>query len=83
MNNTLGNTRTVVLPKNSREELHVSLDAFKGHTLINLRVWYRSEDGDMRPTKKGVALRAGSLPAVIAALTELNSHIEAKDAQCF
>jgi len=81
MTDNLNDTPMVVLPDNSREELRVSLDAFKGHELVNLRAWYRSNDGYMRPTRKGVALRADSLPEVIAALTELHAHMLGADFQ--
>lgn len=73
----------IVLPKNSREELRVSLDTFKGHSLINLRIWYLSRDGDMRPTKKGIAMRTDTLPEVIAALIELHSHTNEDGKQCY
>ncbi|EAU47594.1 hypothetical protein R2601_19694 [Salipiger bermudensis HTCC2601] len=69
----------VVLPKNSREELRVCIDTFKGHVLLNLRIWYLGKDGDMHPTRKGVALRAESLPDIIAALTSLQMTFDAKD----
>jgi hypothetical protein len=47
----------IALRKNSREELRVSLDEFKGHRLLNLRVWFEGDDGQMRPGKQGVAVR--------------------------
>ncbi|EYD75011.1 hypothetical protein Rumeso_03435 [Rubellimicrobium mesophilum DSM 19309] len=43
----------ISLRKNSREELRVSLDEFKGHRLLNLRVWFEGDDGQMRPGKQG------------------------------
>jgi len=82
MNNYAITAPTIVLPKNSREELRVSLDPFKGHNLVSLRVWYRSQDGDMRPTKKGVALQVANLPAVIAALSELQALSDVGESQC-
>lgn len=47
----------IVIPKNRSEEFRVTLDDFKGMTLVNVRVWYRAADGEMRPGKQGVALR--------------------------
>lgn len=46
-----------MLPKNKGEELRVTVDDFKGHRLLNLRVGYRAEDGKMWPGKQGLALR--------------------------
>lgn len=54
--------------KNSREEIRLTLDTFKGAELVNIRVWYRDEGGDYRPSKKGVAFKLDLLPQVIAAL---------------
>jgi predicted CopG family antitoxin len=43
--------------KNSFEEVRISLTKFKGKDLIDLRVYYRPDDGEeMRPTKKGITI---------------------------
>ncbi len=67
----------IVIKKNSREELRVSIEEFRGHRLINLRIWFEGDDGQMRPGKQGVALRLEFLPELRAALTKL----EAADGQ--
>lgn len=54
--------------KSCREEIRLTLDTFKGVELVNIRVWYRSDDGDYRPSKKGVAFKLDLLPHVIEAL---------------
>lgn len=59
--------------KNGSEELRVSVDDFKGHRLVNLRVWYRTGDGEMRPGKQGLALRLELLPELRAALEKAGS----------
>ena len=44
--------------KNARgEEIRVSVETFNGHRILNLRTWYRGEDGQMRPGKQGIALK--------------------------
>ncbi|WP_170545331.1 transcriptional coactivator p15/PC4 family protein [Ruegeria arenilitoris] len=58
------------IPKNSREEYRVSRDEFRGHDLINIRVYFVSEDGDMRPGKQGVSFRASLLPEFMSALSK-------------
>lgn len=57
-----------IIPKNSREELRLTVDDFKGVQLVNLRVWFKAEDGEMRPSRKGVAFKRALLPDVMAAL---------------
>ena len=56
------------IEKNAREEIRVSLSEFNGHDLANLRVWFQTDDGDMRPGKAGIAFRLAKLPEVIKAL---------------
>lgn len=63
-------TDIAIIPKNAREELRISLDEFNGHELLNLRIWFHTGDGEMRPTKKGVALKVALLPELLAALVE-------------
>ena len=54
--------------KNATEEVRVSLDDFKGHRLVNVRVWFAGDDGVLRPGKQGIALRLELLPELRAAL---------------
>jgi len=42
--------------KNSREEVWVSLDDFRGRKIINIRVFYRAESGTWMPGKQGLAV---------------------------
>ncbi|KAA9005942.1 transcriptional coactivator p15/PC4 family protein [Histidinibacterium aquaticum] len=53
--------------KNAREELRVSRDEYKGHDMINLRVFYDAGD-EMRPGKQGIAFKAELLPELLNAL---------------
>lgn len=61
-------TDIAIIPKNSREELRVTLDQYQGHSLVNLRIWFEAEDGAMRPGRQGLAFRVALLPEVLAAL---------------
>ena len=40
----------------SGEEMLVSVETFNGHRILNLRIWYRGEDGEMRHGKQGLTL---------------------------
>ncbi|MEM8802899.1 MAG: transcriptional coactivator p15/PC4 family protein [Pseudomonadota bacterium] len=64
-------TEPAVINKNSREQIRVSLDDFRGHQLVNMRVWYDAGEGEMRPGKQGLALRSELLPHLINALEQL------------
>lgn len=58
------------IAKNSREEVRISLDSFKGVDLVDIRTFANFQDGDgeRRATKKGVSLKREKLPELIAAL---------------
>ena len=57
--------------KSDREELRLSVAEYHGHTFLNVRACYRSSDGEMRPSRKGVTVPMRGLPAFCeaAALT--------------
>lgn len=55
------------ISKNSREELRVTLDEFRGHHLLNARDWFDAGE-EMRPGKQGIAVKVELLPALIEAL---------------
>ena len=70
-------TDIATFAKNTREEVRVTLDDFKGHRLINVRVWFRADDDTMRPGKQGIALRLEQLPDLMAALASVNERTAA------
>jgi hypothetical protein len=58
-----------IVEKNSLEEVRISLNRFRGHDLIDVRVFAapRSGAGDRQPTKQGISLKIAALPALISA----------------
>jgi hypothetical protein len=45
--------------KNATEVVRVSLTEYRGHKLLDLRVYYSDDEGQYRPTKKGISLAVG------------------------
>jgi hypothetical protein len=45
--------------KNATEVVRVSLTEYRGHKLVDVRVYYSDDEGQYRPTKKGVSLAVG------------------------
>ena len=43
-------------PKNPLEEIRVSFTEFKKKQYIDLRVYYKGDDGEFHPSKKGLTL---------------------------
>ena len=62
-----------VLEKNSRESLVINQTEIKGVKLVDVRVFYKDENGDLKPTKKGVSVRLNQLDALIKALSEVSA----------
>ncbi len=67
--------------KNAKEEVRVSLSNYRGHDLIDIRVFYNSGniDGDRFPTKKGITMSTKLIPdlkkAIDRAYDQLNGDI--------
>ena len=57
-----------VIEKNSRESIVVSEIEYKGNKYIDVRVFYKDTDGDLKPTRKGVSLRPEKVAELVAAL---------------
>ena len=65
------------IPKNATEEVRIELSEFKGHQLLNARVWWTPDDGTTwNPSKRGFALHVDALPELLAGLTALEAEAE-------
>jgi hypothetical protein len=65
--------------KNRRrnESVRVSLSEYKGHSIIDVRVFATGTDGIDRPTPKGVAMGVGRLPQLTQSL--MKAEAKARD----
>jgi Transcriptional Coactivator p15 (PC4) len=54
---------------NRRESVRVSVEQYKGVDLVNIRKWFKAEDGSLRPGKAGIALNVKHLPRLTEAMT--------------
>jgi Transcriptional Coactivator p15 (PC4) len=65
------------IAKNPTEEVRVSLTSYRGHDLVDIRVFFQDEQGEWRPTKRGVSLSVDSFAelrdAVVKAEEMLNT----------
>ncbi len=59
-----GETIIAAWPKNSRETLQVKLGEYKGQAIIDLRSWYKSVDGTLKPGRGGLTIALRHLPAL-------------------
>lgn len=56
--------------KNSVELIRVIGTEYKGHRFVDVRVYYEDENGEYRPTKKGIALGPETIEPVIELLRD-------------
>jgi hypothetical protein len=61
--------------KNKKEEVRVSVETFHGRKLINLRVYYKDDDGAMKPGKQGIALSVDRYKDLAGAVLQLGQHL--------
>ena len=55
--------------KNDRGEVvRIVREDYKGADLVNIRVWYRADSGEMRPSKTGITINGGQIDQLIEAL---------------
>ena len=58
-----------VIEKNSRESIVVSETTHMGYDLVDVRVFYKDDTGELKPTRKGVSLHREQVGDVIKALS--------------
>lgn len=63
--------------KNALEEIRVSLNVFRGKEYIDIRIFYKGDDGEYHPSKKGVTLSPDLLSDLQEALKKLEEALEA------
>lgn len=56
------------IQKNSMEKIRVSTETFKGHSFIDIRVYYEDDTGEWKPTKKGIAIAPDKVDSLIELL---------------
>lgn len=57
-----------IIKKGASAQVRISSGEYRGSPRIDIRDWYLDEDGEPKPTRKGVSIRPEDVPAVITAL---------------
>lgn len=65
----------LVLPRGQNGEIRCSTDVFGGRELVHFRSW-APINGELRPTKQGVAVSIKEVPELIDALAEFLAQSE-------
>lgn len=64
------------IQKNLKERIRVSIEEYRGHKFIDLRVYFEAENSEWKPTKKGIALNSDCFEAVIEALKKAARNLQ-------
>jgi hypothetical protein len=64
--------------KNKKEEVRISVETFHGRQIINIRVFYKDDDGTFKPGKQGIAVSVERYKELAAAILELGQHLKSK-----
>ena len=54
--------------KNSREQIRVVVKEFRGHEIVDIRVYWTKDGTEWFPSKKGLAITTEKLPVLLGAL---------------
>ena len=65
--------------KNATEVVRVSLTEYRGRKLVDVRVYYADNEGQYRPTKKGVSLNVDVYPDFKRAMLALEKILLERD----
>ncbi len=60
-------------PKNALEEVRVSLSNYKGKQYVDMRIYYKTDDGDFHPSKKGITFPPDLFPELEEAVNKLRT----------
>jgi len=63
--------KEVWIEKSENERVRVAINEFSGKNLLDIRSYYQAEDGEWRPTKKGVSLSVDKLEELQNSLSKL------------
>jgi hypothetical protein len=72
------NARDTALPHraNQRENLQIALDQYQGRNVVDLRTWWWGEDGNLRPSTRGLTVSTKHLRSLAEALSEAADEAE-------
>ena len=61
------------ITKNDFNLIRVEKKNYQGRDFVDIRQYYRNDEGELRPTAKGVTVPPGKLTQLITALENLNA----------
>ncbi|MBP8645295.1 MAG: transcriptional coactivator p15/PC4 family protein [Syntrophobacteraceae bacterium] len=62
-------------PKNPLEEVRAGVTVFRGKQYVDLRIYYKGDDGEFHPSKKGLTLSIELFPELEEAVKKLREVV--------
>ena len=67
--------------KNNFEEIRIQLQEYRGHNVVDIRVWSSVEGWEPRPTRKGITLKTNLLSRLEKGVKKAVKEAEKLDSQ--
>lgn len=64
----------IEIKKNALDIIRIQRTKYKGHDLIDIRVYVEDRNGEKIPTKKGITFKVELLDEIIEALKEIKGE---------
>jgi len=60
----------IEIDKNSLEKIRIQRTKYKGKDLLDIRVFYEAENGEWKPTKKGITVKVALTEKLLDGITK-------------
>jgi len=64
--------------ENTAERVRLTFETYKGVKFVDVRAYYEDGDGELKPTKKGIAIAPDKIEALIELLRKAQGQLNEK-----
>ena len=65
--------------RNPTEEVRAGIKEFKGRRYIDLRIYYMDDQGEWKPTRKGISLATDFMPELRNAVDNIEKELKSME----
>ena len=79
-----GGSREMIIgefQKNTAERVRLTWETYKGIRFLDVRAYYEDSDGELKPTKKGIAIAPDKIDALIDLLRKAQQQLNERQAK--
>jgi len=66
----------VEIERNELETVRVSINNYKGREYLDIRIFFKDDKDEWRPTKKGITLNPESIEELLGYIEKANKQLE-------